>query len=202
MFNTANINKSSNVKQRATCHIRMSIVPKQVVLSGPELQRRQEHRLAEEAVRQRKKGLREKALASTKRKSQKRQTHSNGKKPETVDQCLRKFFEDVMELKRANILHEKMCKAGKHNDIPIRYLLVPPSSGQLAEEAKLLDSGDVFDSLLLDGADSKSETESPEKKRLQDRKKLEVLVFVYYASYGGTKEKNLSLSNFMKFVMT
>ena len=54
MFNTANINKSSNVKQRATCHIRMSIVPKQVVLSGPELQRRQEHRLAEEAVRQRK----------------------------------------------------------------------------------------------------------------------------------------------------
>ena len=78
--------------------------------------------------------------------------------------------------------------------------MVPPSSGQLAEEAKLLDSGDVFDSLLLDGADSKSETESPEKKRLQDRKKLEVLVFVYYASYGGTKEKNLSLSNFMKFV--
>ena len=42
--------------KRATCHIRMSIVPKQVVLSGPELQRRQEHRLAEEAVRQRKKG--------------------------------------------------------------------------------------------------------------------------------------------------
>ena len=55
MFNTANINKSSNVEQRATCHIRMSIVVKQVVLSGPELQRRQEHRLAEEAARQRKK---------------------------------------------------------------------------------------------------------------------------------------------------
>ena len=100
-----------------------------------------------------------------------------------------------MELKRANILHEKMCKAGKHNDIPIRYLLVP-FKRQLAQEAKLLDSGDVFDSLLLDGADGKLEDESPEKKRLQNRKKLEVLVFVYYASYGGTKEKSLSLSNF------
>ena len=92
MFQYCGNNKSSNAEQRATCHIRMSIVVKQVVLSGPELQLRQEDRLAEEAVKAKKESLREKALASTKRKIRKKQTHNNGKKPETVDQCLRKFF--------------------------------------------------------------------------------------------------------------
>ena len=38
------------------------------------------------------------------------------------------------------------------------------------------------------------------RKKAQDRKKLEVLVFVYYASYGVRRKKSLSLSNFMKFV--
>ena len=37
-------------------------------------------------------------------------------------------------------------------------------AANLRRKQKLLDAGDVFDSLLLDGADGKSENESPRKK--------------------------------------
>ena len=79
--------------------------------------------------------------------------------------------------------------------------MVPPSSGQLAEEAKLLDSGDVFDSLLLDGADGKLEAKAPRKKASK-QKEVRSISFRVLCIIWGYEEKNLSLSNFMKFVMT
>ena len=179
----------------------MAISVQQAVLYGEELVARKEKRFAEAAARKRKVEMREKAKAIMNTKKVKKNIVAVTKKPQTVDECLLKLFDNVMQLKNAKLLHDNMCKAGKRNFIPIRYLVVPPSNGPLGREAKMLDSGDVFDSSLLDASvEGKTGKSNPEQNRIAVRKKLEILVFVYYASYGGSKEKSLSLSGFLKLI--
>ena len=94
-------------------------------------------RLAEAAARKRKVEMREKAKAIMNTKKVKKNIVAVTKKPQTVDECLLKLFDNVMQLKNAKLLHDNMCKAGKRNFIPIRYLVVPPSNGPLGREAKM-----------------------------------------------------------------
>ena len=89
----------------------MAISVQQAVLYGEELVARKEKRFAEAAARKRKVEMREKAKAIMNTKKVKKNIVAVTKKPQTVDECLLKLFDNVMQLKNAKLLHDNKIHA-------------------------------------------------------------------------------------------
>ena len=184
------------IKKKHVYEPKQPVNPAQAVLHGADWEKRKLKAKADAKQRELKQRLLGKALAVSVVQGKPSLVKAI-EKSKNASESIRRLFEKIMHLNQAKIVHERLCKAGKINNVPLRHLTTAPTEGPLGKEHEVLMSEVMFAHELMNDGNANL---SPEEAVKQAKRQDILLIFAYYASWGGNKDKCLRLPQFNEFL--